>query len=66
MQMDYVKEVERFLVEKRNGGLMIFHKEWLLIEKWESMGIPVNIVKEGIENNIILYDIEGYYRIKNA
>ena len=26
----------------------------------------LNIVKEGIENNIILYDIEGYYRIKNA
>src|SRR3989338_709223 len=52
MQMDYVKEVERFLVEKRNGGLMIFHKEWLLIEKWESMGIPVNIVKEGIDNAI--------------
>lgn len=50
--MDYVKEVERFLVEKRNSGLMIFHKEWLLIEKWESMGIPVNIVKEGIDNAI--------------
>ncbi len=50
--MDYVKEVESFLVAKRNGGLMIFHKEWLLIEKWESMGIPVNIVKDGIDNAI--------------
>ena len=51
-KMDYAKEVESFLVAKRNSGLMIFHKEWLLIEKWESMGIPVNIVKDGIDNAI--------------
>jgi len=48
--MDYVREVEKFLIEKRNKGLMIFHRDWLLIEKWEAWGIPIKIVKEGIDS----------------
>jgi len=50
--MDYIREVEKILIEKRNKGLMLFHKDWLIIEKWKALGIPVKIVKEGIDSAI--------------
>ena len=50
--MDYIREVEKILIEKRNKGLMLFHRDWLIIEKWKALGIPVKIIKEGIDSAI--------------
>lgn len=42
--------MEGFFVGKRKKGLIISPKDWLVIEKWQEEGIPLQIVLTGIDN----------------
>jgi hypothetical protein len=48
--LSYLEKVESFFVKKRKKGLIISPKDWLVIEKWQQEGIPLDIVLKGIEN----------------
>ena len=45
----YYGAVETCFVERRGSPLFITPAEWALVAKWEEQGIPVHVVKEGIE-----------------
>jgi hypothetical protein len=46
---DYFQEVEAHFVERRGSPLFITPGEWFLIGKWEEQGIPLHVVKDGID-----------------
>jgi hypothetical protein len=45
----YYEEVERHFVSRRGSPLFITPGEWDLVLRWERMGIPLAVVKEGID-----------------
>jgi hypothetical protein len=45
-----LEKVESFFVAKRKKGLIISPKDWLVIERWQEEGMPLQIVLKGIEN----------------
>jgi hypothetical protein len=45
----YYAEVEGHFVERRGSPLFITPDEWQLVYEWEQMGVPVQVVKEGID-----------------
>jgi BirA family transcriptional regulator, biotin operon repressor / biotin---[acetyl-CoA-carboxylase] ligase len=45
----YYQEVESHFVARRGSPLFITPSEWDLIWRWEQLGIPVEVVKEGID-----------------
>ena len=48
-QQGYFAGVEAHFVERRGSPLFITPAEWFLISKWEEQGIPLDVVKEGID-----------------
>jgi len=49
---NYYTEIEGFLLEKRERGLLVNTSDYRIMKKWENMGIPLDIVKKGIELSI--------------
>jgi transcriptional regulator with XRE-family HTH domain len=45
----YYAEVESYFVERRGSPLFISPGEWHLVSRWEELGIPLSVVKEGID-----------------
>lgn len=45
----YYVTVESYFVERRGGPLFITPGEWQLVWRWEQQGIPLAVVKEGID-----------------
>lgn len=48
-ELSYYGEVEAYFVERRGSPLFITPAEWHLVSKWERAGIPLHVVKEGID-----------------
>jgi biotin-(acetyl-CoA carboxylase) ligase len=46
---DYYAEVESHFVARRGSPLFITPSEWDLVWRWEQLGIPLAVVKEGID-----------------
>jgi biotin-[acetyl-CoA-carboxylase] ligase BirA-like protein len=46
---NYYASVEKHFIERRGSPLFITPSEWQLVWKWEQQGIPLNVVKEGID-----------------
>ena len=46
---NYYGSVEDYFVERRGSPLFITPAEWFLIFRWEEQGIPLPVVKEGID-----------------
>ena len=46
---NYYGEVETYFVERRGSPLFITPAEWALVAKWEVKGIPIHVVKDGID-----------------
>jgi len=46
---DYFGNIETYFVERRGSPLFITPAEWFLVAKWEQRGIPLHVVKEGID-----------------
>jgi hypothetical protein len=45
----YYMEVEAHFVARRGSPLFITPSEWDLVWRWEQLGIPLSVVKEGID-----------------
>jgi len=45
----YYEEVESYFVARRGSPLFITPSEWDLVRRWEQQGIPLAVVKEGID-----------------
>ncbi len=45
----YFGDVESYFIERRGSPLFITPAEWFLVSKWEEQGIPLRVVKEGID-----------------
>ncbi len=45
----YYEEVESYFVARRGSPLFIAPSEWDLVRRWEQQGIPLAVVKEGID-----------------
>lgn len=45
----YYEEVESYFVARRGSPLFITPSEWDLVWRWERLGIPLAVVKEGID-----------------
>jgi len=45
----YYQEVESYFVARRGSPLFITPSEWDLVGRWEQLGIPLVVVKEGID-----------------
>ena len=48
-EANYYAAIEAYFVERRGSPLFITPQEWHLIHKWEQRGIPIAIVKDGID-----------------
>ena len=46
---NYYGSVENYFVERRGSPLFITPAEWFLIFRWEEQGIPLPVIKEGID-----------------
>ncbi|HEY7699662.1 MAG TPA: biotin--[acetyl-CoA-carboxylase] ligase [Vicinamibacteria bacterium] len=46
---DFYREVESYFVARRGSPLFITPSEWDLVWRWEQLGIPLAVVKEGID-----------------
>ena len=46
---EYYEEVESYFVARRGSPLFITPSEWDLVLRWEQLGIPLAVVKEGID-----------------
>jgi biotin-(acetyl-CoA carboxylase) ligase len=46
---DYYQDVESYFVARRGSPLFISPSEWDLVWRWEQLGIPLAVVKEGID-----------------
>lgn len=49
MHEGYYAEIESYFVERRGSPLFISPGEWYLVSRWEELGIPLTVVKEGID-----------------
>jgi len=45
----YFGDVEAHFIERRGSPLFITPAEWFLVSKWEEQGIPLDVVKQGID-----------------
>ncbi|RMF95030.1 MAG: hypothetical protein D6734_06440 [Candidatus Schekmanbacteria bacterium] len=52
IETDYYTEIEQFLTGKRERGLLVSTADYRIMKKWEALGIPLDIVKKGIELTI--------------
>ena len=48
-EASYYQEVESYFVARRGSPLFITPDEWDLVFRWEQMGVPLAVVKEGID-----------------
>jgi hypothetical protein len=46
---NYYGSIEDYFVERRGSPLFITPAEWVFIFRWEEQGIPLPVVKEGID-----------------
>ena len=46
---NYYQEVESYFIERRGSPLFISPAEWHLVSKWDEAGIPLHVVKDGID-----------------
>ncbi len=46
---NYYSEVETYFILLRGSPLFITPSEWAIVANWEASGIPLNVVKEGID-----------------
>jgi len=49
LDFGYYQEVESYFVSRRGSPLFITPREWDLVWRWEQLGIPLDVVKEGID-----------------
>jgi biotin-(acetyl-CoA carboxylase) ligase len=49
VESGYYEEVESYFVSRRGSPLFITPSEWDLVWRWEQLGIPLEVVKEGID-----------------
>jgi BirA family biotin operon repressor/biotin-[acetyl-CoA-carboxylase] ligase len=49
LEEDFYREVESYFVARRGSPLFITPSEWDLVWRWEQLGIPLAVVKEGID-----------------
>ncbi|HWS54606.1 MAG TPA: hypothetical protein VN228_10780, partial [Pyrinomonadaceae bacterium] len=53
---NYFTEIEETFVRRRGKHLLISHLDWVLIESWKQMGIPLHVVLRGIETAFDSYE----------
>ena len=46
---EYTNRITEYFLHKRGEGLILSPKNWMIIEKWEKIGIPLHIVIQGID-----------------
>lgn len=46
---EYKERVNDYFLHKKGEGLILSPQNWMVIGKWEKMGIPLNIVVQGID-----------------
>ncbi len=51
-ETNYYREIENYLVSKRGRGLLISTSDYKVMKKWEKDGIPLEVIKKGIELTI--------------
>ncbi|MBI5416460.1 hypothetical protein HZA55_00700 [Candidatus Poribacteria bacterium] len=47
----YLDEIEKYFIKKRKKFLILNPRDWVLIEKWYNMGIPIKVVKKGVDQS---------------
>jgi len=45
----YLEKIEEYFFKYRRHGTILSPQNWLIAERWEQMGIPINIVCKGIK-----------------
>lgn len=46
---EYTNRITEYFLHKKGEGLILSPKNWMIIEKWEKIGIPLHIVIHGID-----------------
>jgi hypothetical protein len=49
---NYLVTVEQFFLTLKDSGLALSATDYDLIQQWEGLGIPLNVVCRGIENGV--------------
>ena len=49
--MDYFTEIANTFIRRYGKNMLLAPQEWALIEKWKEMGVPLEVVVQGIESS---------------
>lgn len=49
---NFYTEIECLLLEKRGRGILISASDYRIMKKWEDMGIPIDVIKKGIDFSV--------------
>lgn len=49
--MLYLSEIEEIFSKVRGVGLILSPLNWIIVERWEEMGIPLSVVSKGIKKS---------------
>ncbi len=53
---NYFTEIEEVFVRRRGRHLLLSPNDWVLMESWKQMGVPLHVVLRGIETAFDSYD----------
>jgi hypothetical protein len=53
---DYFVTIERFVLSLKESGFSLSATDYDLIEQWENLGVPVQVVCRGIETGFIEFE----------
>ncbi|MBN2430559.1 MAG: hypothetical protein JXQ27_03755 [Acidobacteria bacterium] len=64
---NYYTEIEEFFIQKRGKHILLSPLDWMLIETWREMEIPLTVVLRGIDRAVALFqEKESRYRFVNS
>src|SRR5918998_4217707 len=53
---NYFTEIEETFVRRRGKHLLLSPNDWVLMESWKQMGVPLHVVLRGIETAFDSYE----------
>jgi len=64
---NFYTEIEEFFIQKRGKHILLSPLDWMLIETWRQMEIPLTVVLRGIDRAVSLFqEKESRYRFVNS
>ena len=64
---NYFTEIEDFFIQKRGKHILLSPLDWILIETWKNMGVPLHVALRGIERSVSLFnEKESRHRYVNT